>query len=79
MLSAYQARKIALEYKKGFVVNNTMQYKEYYIFFVQPKGVDPSSEDALLDSYVFVNAKTGKIENKSIFMFDDFMKVAKDI
>lgn len=74
MISVYQASRIAKEEKKGFVINNAVKYKEYYVFFMQPKGVDPNSEDALLDSYVFVNSKTGKVEYRSIYYFSDFFE-----
>ena len=43
---------------------------------MQPKGVDPDSENALLDNYVVVNYKSGKIEYRSLFEFDNFFDEA---
>ena len=79
MITIQQAKKLALAEKKGLVVTNTVKYKNYYVFFMQPKGVDPYSANALLDSYVFVNYATGKVEYKSILMFDDFKDKAVQI
>lgn len=79
MITYGEAKKMVLKEKNGLVITNAVKYKNYYVFFMQPKGVDPYSEDALLDSYVFVNYKTEKIEQKSILMFDDFFEKAMDI
>ncbi len=79
MLSIEQARKLALAEKKGLVITNAVKYKNYYVFFMQPKGVDPYSEDALLDSYVFVNFKSEKIEYRSLAAIDDFVENASPL
>lgn len=79
MITLEQSMQMALEEEKGLVITNAVKYGDYYVFFMQPKGVDPQSEDALLDSYVFVNFKTGDVEYNSILMFDDFMERAEEI
>lgn len=79
MIGVLQAKKMALNEKSGFVITNSVRYRDYYVFFMQPKGVNPNSEDAVLDSFVFVNFRNGKIEYKSPWMFDDFVDRAVPI
>ena len=79
MIGTLQAKKMALDQKPGFVITNSVRYRDYYVFFMQPKGVDPNSDKAILDSFVFVNFRTGEIESKSPWMFDDFVDRAVPI
>lgn len=71
MVTVQQAKKIASNEREGLIVTSAVRYRDYYVFFMQ-KEKNPSFENTLLDSYVFVNYKTGKVEYKSIFMFNDF-------
>lgn len=79
MITFQQAQKLALKEKEDQYITNTAKYKDYYVFFMQPKRVDPSSEDALTDNYVVINSISGEIEYKSIFDFDDFFDKAVQV
>ena len=79
MITSDQASKVALRQKSGYYITNAVKYGEYYVFFMQPKGVSPDSDEAEMESYVFVNYNTGKVEYKSIYMFRDFALKAKPI
>ena len=76
MVTVDRARDIALKENPGSAVNETVRYGNYYVFFIQPEGVDPNSDEAIPDNYVFVNSDTGKIEYKSPLMFPDFIDKA---
>lgn len=76
MISFQQAKKLALKEKKGQRITNAVRYRDYYVFFMQPEGVNPDSDDAVMDNYVIVDFMSENVEYKSIFSFNDFFDKA---
>ena len=73
MVNVTQAKEIALKEMPDMEVVKSVKYKDYYIFFMQPDGIDVDAPGAMMDSYVFVNMRSGKVEYHQIWDFEDFL------
>lgn len=72
MMRLAQAKELAKKEMSGYEISKSVKYKNYFVFFMQRDGIDPSSPNAEMDSYVFVNSRTGKVEYLQPWDFDDF-------
>ena len=72
MIQLAQAKALAQKEMPKLQISKSVKYRNYFVFFMQPDGINPASKNAMFDSYVFVNAKTGKIEYLQPWDFDDF-------
>ena len=72
MIDIAKAKQIALKEMPNHQISKSVRYRDYFVLFMQRGGIDPSSRNAEMDSYVFVNARTGKVEYRQPWEFDDF-------
>ena len=72
MITLKAAEYVARKEMPKFEVAKRVKYKNYFVFFMQPGGIDPSSNNSVMDSYVFVDANTGNVEYLQPWAFDDF-------
>lgn len=72
MMRFSEEKELAKKEMPDYEISKSVKYKNYFVFFMQRGGIDPSSRDAEMDSYVFVNARTGKVEYLQPWDFDDF-------
>lgn len=80
-----QASDQALEYARTEmdirkpVIDRAFQYEGTYMFTIQPEGVDRTSSQALLDSFVAIDSETGGIVPFNPFSVPDFPKKAEEM
>lgn len=74
MITKEKASSLLLSKYKKYEIQNSYDYKNFYIFTIIPKKYDEASEGAFLDNFYSVDKNTGEISGFAPWAETEFLK-----
>jgi len=79
MYTMEQAKEIVRKGHPGFVIENSFDYKDRYIFSILPENFDKKRDGGFLDGFYSVNKETGEMLGFAPWEETDFLEQTTDM